>query len=368
MRPTGTQRPVDGDDDGGVEHPPDLIRDGLSRFISDRRRLAWSIVFGLLLATGVVLLLGKASGFAKLAARLREAHPGWLMAGVAVQVLSIFGYVIGFRAMIAREGRGLGLVTTGHIVMASLGATRLLAAAGAGGLAVNYWALRRLGIAPREAVIRVLMLNTVLYAVFGLAAAVAAAVLLGAGDVPVLLAVIWIAVVVTAFVAARFVSQPVRAERLAREPAADGSGSRLRLTVHKAFATAVAGVVRVRPVIARPMRHLGLVGGAMLYWAGDIACLAFGLKAFDVSASVGVIVLGYATGYVANVLPLPTGGVGGVDAAMTFALHLLGLTLDEALAGVIAYRFIGFWLPTIPAAWALIALPRLGRKLAAPAG
>jgi len=57
--------------------------------------------------------------------------------------------------------------------------------------------------------------------------------------------------------------------------------------------------------------------------------------------------------------------VGGVDAAMTFALHALGVPLEGALAGVIAYRFIGFWLPTIPAVWALITLPALGRTLEA---
>jgi uncharacterized membrane protein YbhN (UPF0104 family) len=66
---------------------------------------------------------------------------------------------------------------------------------------------------------------------------------------------------------------------------------------------------------------------------------------------------------VANVLPLPTGGVGGVDAAMTFALNALGVPLEDALAGVIAYRFIGFWLPTIPAVVALVRLPQLGRAL-----
>ena len=34
-----------------------------------------------------------------------------------------------------------------------------------------------------------------------------------------------------------------------------------------------------------------------------------------------------------------------------------------ALAGVIAYRAIGFWLPTIPGVVALVRLPQLGRVL-----
>jgi uncharacterized membrane protein YbhN (UPF0104 family) len=175
-------------------------------------------------------------------------------------------------------------------------------------------------------------------------------------------------VVVAGCVAAgAFVSHPARAGRLSAEPPPRPDGRRLATLARRGFATAVAGVVRVRPVLAHPGRHRGLIGGAALYWAGDILCLAAGLAAFGVDVSVPVLLLGYTTGYVANVLPLPTGGVGGVDAAMTFALAALGVTLEDALAGVIAYRFVGFWLPTIPAVWALVTLPRLGRTLTAAA-
>lgn len=343
--------------------PPEGVRDGLSRFVSDRRRLVISIVIGLMLATGVVLLLGRASGFAKLVSRLREASPGWLIAGLGAQVASILGYVLAFRSIIDADRRRVRLGTTAHIVLASLGATRLLAAAGAGGLAVNYWALRRLGVPARESVVRVLALNTLLYAIFGAIGLTAAAVLLATGDPPVALALTWIAAVAACFVAGRVVTSPARAERLSREPAM--TGSRLGLTVRRGFATAVAGVTRFRSVLADPLGHREMLAGSLLYWAGDIACLWLGLRAFGIDVPAGAVVLGYVTGYVANVLPLPTGGVGGVDAAMTFALHALGMPLEDALAGVIAYRFIGFWLPTIPAAWALIALPRLGRALQA---
>ena len=47
-------------------------------------------------------------------------------------------------------------------------------------------------------------------------------------------------------------------------------------------------------------------------------------------------------------LPLPVGGVGGVDAAMTYALTLVGVPLGTALLAVFAYRFFTFWLPFLP--------------------
>lgn len=342
--------------------------DGLSRFISDRRRLTLSLAVGVLLATGVVLLLGKASGFAKFVDRLREAHAGWLIAGVAVQILSIAAYVVAFRTITVRgQGRPLPLAPVAQIVLAGLGATRLLAAAGAGGLAVNYWGLRRAGIGVRESVARVLTLNTVLYAIFGGIGLTTAVVLWATGDAPAGLAIPWIVIVGICIVAAAYVSSPRRVGRLSHDQHANPDAGRLATTIRKGFATAVIALGRTRAIIAAPGRHVAIITGAAGYWVTDIACLAIGLRAFDVHVDLGVVILAYATGYVANILPLPTGGVGGIDAAMTFALNLLGVPLEDALAGVVAYRFVGFWLPTIPGVWALIRLPRLGRTLEATA-
>jgi uncharacterized membrane protein YbhN (UPF0104 family) len=100
-----------------------------------------------------------------------------------------------------------------------------------------------------------------------------------------------------------------------------------------------------------------------VYWGGDIVCLWAALHSVGVSLSVAEVVLAYATGYAAMILPLPLAGVGGVDAAMTFALTAVGVSLAPALVGVAVYRLFGFWVPTIPALAALVLLPRAGRGL-----
>ena len=348
---------------------PDVVGvpDGLSRFVSDRRRVVASLGIAVFLAVGVVLLLGKASGFAEFVDRLKHAHIGWLVTGVAVQVLSILAYVTAFRTITTRpSGHSLPVGATSQIVLAGLGATRLLAAAGAGGLAVNYWGLRRAGIGTRESIARVLMLNTLLYIVFGVTGMVAAAIMWARGAAPAGLAIPWIAGIGTCLAAAAIVSSPRYAGRLSHDPTPTRTGRpRLSTAIRSGFATAVVALVRTRHIVRRPRHHVPLLAGCAGYWITDITCLAIGLHAFDVHVGVGTIVLGYVTGYVANLLPLPTGGVGGIDAAMTFALHVLGVPLEDALAGVVAYRFVGFWLPTIPGVWALIRLPRLGRMLGA---
>ena len=73
--------------------------------------------------------------------------------------------------------------------------------------------------------------------------------------------------------------------------------------------------------------------------------------------------LAFALGHTAMILPLPLGGVGGVDAAMTYALTAVGVPLALALVAVGVYRLFAFWAPTIPALAALVLLPRTGDRL-----
>jgi uncharacterized protein (TIRG00374 family) len=110
--------------------------------------------------------------------------------------------------------------------------------------------------------------------------------------------------------------------------------------------------------------HAGApLGGSILYWVGDAACLWAALHSVGRPLPVAELALAYATGYAATVLPLPFGGVGGVEAAMTYALTAVGVPLAPALVAVAVYRLFGFWVPTVPALGALLLLPRAGRAL-----
>jgi len=80
----------------------------------------------------------------------------------------------------------------------------------------------------------------------------------------------------------------------------------------------------------------GAIGGSALYWAGDVVCLWAALHSVGEPLPVSELALAYATGYAAMILPLPFGGVGGVDAAMTYALTAVGVPLAPALVAVAA--------------------------------
>jgi uncharacterized membrane protein YbhN (UPF0104 family) len=173
------------------------------------------------------------------------------------------------------------------------------------------------------------------------------------GEAPLSLTLPWLVLIPACFAAARYVTQPARVDRLAAT-----EGSLLR----RGFGYAIAGTAWARDVLVHPQGARALAASA-LYWTGNVVCLWAALHSVDESLPVAELTLAFATGHVAMILPLPLGGVGGVDAAMTYALTAVGVPLAPALVAVAVYRLFTFWLPTVPALVALALVGRAGRSL-----
>src|SRR3954463_6474839 len=111
-----------------------------------RRRI--TIVLG---ALGILLLIALlAPGLGDVRDALADASPGWILAGIALEVASCLSYVLIFRPVFCNRMPwsrslqiGLAEVATGSIVPAS----------GAGGLALGAWVLHRGGM-PAERIAR----------------------------------------------------------------------------------------------------------------------------------------------------------------------------------------------------------------------
>src|SRR5437868_3906145 len=102
--------------------------------------------------------------------------------------------------------------------------------------------------------------------------------------------------------------------------------------------------------------------GTGIYWFGDIACLAFCLRAFEGHfPSIAPLLIGYATGYALTRRTLPLAGAGAVEALLPFALLWSGTPLAAAVPAVVAYRMVNFWLPIVPAIFGLRSLRADGR-------
>lgn len=320
-------------------------------------KVALGVVAAILLVLGVAALIARAAGFSEVRDAIETADARWFGVCLVAQVFALGGYAaVAREAFRWRGGPDPGLRLSAHVVLASIGATRVLAAGGAGALAATYWCFRRARFAPREALVRVLGFNTLFYVAFAAGAWVAALLLLlGAwGDAPAALTLPWLVVVPCCVGAAAFVTQ---ATRVARLGAPRGS------IVRQGLAYAIAGTAWVREVSTTVAGRRSLAA-SLLYWTGNVVCLWAALRSVGIELPLPELVLAFATGHAATILPLPLGGVGGVDAALTYALTVVGVPLAPALVAVAVYRLFAFWVPTLPALAALVLLPRAGRELA----
>jgi uncharacterized membrane protein YbhN (UPF0104 family) len=320
-------------------------------------RIAIAVATAVLLVVGVGLLLVRAAGFAEVRTVIEEADATWFAVCLVAQVVALSAYARVFRGGFAwRGGPDPGFPLSAHVMLASIGATRVFAAGGVGAIAVTYWCFRRARFSADEALVRVLGFNTLFYVAFAVGAWTAAlGVAAGMwGDAPVAFTTPWLVLPPICVAVAVVVTQPGRVERLTVR-----TGSFVR----RALAYAIAAVAWVRGVLPDPAGRR-MLAATVLYWAGNVLCLWASLRSVGVTLPFPELVLAFAAGHAAMILPLPLGGVGGVDAAMTYALTAVGVPLALALVAVGVYRLFAFWAPTVPALAALLLVPRAGARLA----
>jgi glycosyltransferase 2 family protein len=343
-----------------------------------RRRALLGVGVAVVLAAGAFGLVGQVADYGELAAAARRSNRLWLPVAAAGEVLAYVGYVIAYRA-IARVDDGPRLPVWTAIRVVALGFGASVVGSSAGGLAADFWALRRAGLKAHDATRRVLALNTMEWGVLAWFAAFSAIVVLaGRGHgAPIEMTLAWIVVVPTCTALAGYVTQPARLGRLAGvgggRARPGGPGVRvwalwLWEEARRLFADAIGGVRLVRVFVTRPLRHPGGIAGFPLYWIGDLVTLYASLRAFGVSLEATSLVLAYTTAYVLTALPLPAGGAGSMEVVIALTLHAVGVPLAPALLAAFLYRLFAFWLPILPALLLLPTVPQLVEDLPDTAG
>jgi len=321
------------------------------------------IAFGVFVASSLAFLyfvLPQLAGLDTTWKRIGDGDPFWLAIAAGFELVSFGGYILLFRTVFVRGGSRIDWRESYQITMAGLAATRLFAAAGAGGVALTAWALRRSGMDAREVTVRMVAFMSLLYAVY-MGTLVVDGVLLRTGvfpgNAPFAFTVVPAALGAAALLA--FGAMALVPGDLERRLERWAGGRRRGLArVAGRVATVPALVAEGVREALRLMREreFGLLG-AFVWWAFDIAVLWACFHAFGDPPSKAVIVMAYFAGMIANVLPFP-GGIGGVEGGMIGALIVFGVPGGLAVVAVLAYRALAFWLPTIPGAIAYLQLRR----------
>jgi uncharacterized protein (TIRG00374 family) len=355
----------DEDDDDIEQRGAALLR--------DRRKLLSLIVAVVLMIVAIYVILPKVVGLDEAFHRLGDAEWYWIAAGLGCMGISFISYATLFRSVLAgretdeRVRERLNTKASYQITMSGFVATILFSAAGAGGVALTYWALRKAGMDRRRAACRMVAFVVLLYSVYAYALIVFGVLLrtdvlpgndpAGGTIFPAVIAGLLLAV------AGMLALVPEDAERRIRELGKRGARwARIAGSLAKVPATLASGVRTAIAYLRHPKRQAGAILGALGWWAGLIGVLWCSFRAVGVEVPFGVLVQGYFVGMFANLAPSPAGGVGTVDAGLIGAFVLFGLDAAVVFPAILLFRLMSVWIPIPVGVGAYIQLRRTVRR------
>ncbi|HEV2974163.1 MAG TPA: lysylphosphatidylglycerol synthase transmembrane domain-containing protein [Solirubrobacteraceae bacterium] len=299
------------------------------------RRPRIATLLSVVIAGGTVVAIAASDSPRALWRTFEQIQPIWLLAAVGVELVAYLGYALAYRATLQATGeKGFSLVLSLRLVVAGFGPFVLL-----GGFSFDRQALRAVHSSRRSARRQVLALGVIEYALLAPAACVCALVLLlESNRASLVLTLPWVFGVPLGFALAAWATQP----RVLRY------FQRSRRRVRRSVGELLGGVEVLRKVVLRPLERPWALVGMGVYWAAEIACLAFALFCFGVELSAPALILAYATGYAASRRSLPLGGAGITEALLTLALIAVHVHATDALLSVVAYRLVNFLAPVLP--------------------
>lgn len=356
--------------DARADEEEDLRVSGMSAMLADRRRLAFATMLVVAIVVAIYVLFPRVVGLDDELARIQDAEWYWVALALVFNVGAFGAYVALFRGVLGGAGiervrRRLDVRASYQITMAGLAATRIFSAAGVGGIVLTYWALRKAGMPRRLSACRMLAFIVLLYSVYALALVVFGVLLRTGvlpGDAPVAATIVPAALAGAALLLAGLVALiPDDLERYLVGLGDSGRFGRLGRAARRLApvpSTAARGIRTAIAYVRHPSRGALAVGGAIGFWAANIAVLWASFEAFGGDVPFAVLVQGFFVGMAANLVPSPAGGVGSVDAGMIGAFVLLGVPGGIVFPAVLTYRVIAFWLPIPPGIVAFVQLRR----------
>ena len=116
-------------------------------------------------------------------------------------------------------------------------------------------------------------------------------------------------------------------------------------------------------IVVRPLHYAEVFFCLLWNWMADCLCLAVAITATGAHVPWRGLFLAYGAAAAAAAVPLTPGGLGVVEVALSAALVAVGLHGSRALAAVLVYRLVSFWL-VLAVGWTILAwLSRKRRQL-----
>ncbi len=287
----------------------------------------------------IYLLLPQAGGLGQTWQVLGTVRWGWLVAGLFVLPTI---YCAAAMALKGAVDHPLGLRRTALVQLAGSFANKVTPK-GLGGMGVNQRYLERSGV-ERPAAVAGIALNMAAGLVVHMTSLIAVSAELGLGSAnSVSLPVPWpymlafVVVMTLLGIIVLFLLPGMRRE---------------------AIAAIVTGAKGLLGVLRTPAQAARLFSGVAGVTVANVLMLTAALHASGVQPSLLKVGAAYLGGEVlASPSPTP-GHLGAIEAVLVANLNTMGVQTGPAVAGVLLFRLVGFWLPIIPGILALRYLRR----------
>jgi uncharacterized protein (TIRG00374 family) len=324
------------------DHPAELP-------IFTRRRLIQTTVIVVALLVGIYFLFPKLVGLSNALGKLDDADPLWIAIAIGFNVLAFGTYIALFKAVVGGDVLRFTWLETYEINMAGLAATLLFSAAGAGGIVLTFWALRKAGMARHEVARRMVAFLTLHYAFYPLALILFGVllrthVLNGKDSIELTIVPAGVAGLLLALGLLFALVPPDLGPRIARFVHGK-RGQEIARSIARVPAVFAEGFRFAISLFTHPRQGGLAVVGAAGFWAANIGILWASFHAFGVHVPLAVVVQGFFLGMVANLIPFAPAGVGAVDAGMIGAFVLFGIPETTVFPAILVYRLIAFWMP-----------------------
>ena len=291
-----------------------------------------------------------------------------LAAACALEVVALAGYANLFRYILKVLDVRLRLHEAWAITISGLAVSHILSAGGVGGWVVTYNALLKYKVPHGIIFVAIAAQQFFNYIVLWLFFAMAMVYLIvtrGGGSILGYLLGISLIVGILAITAygVHLYRHPAQLHRRAHGAARLANGMLRREAFHEHH---IDGWIENLLIgMHRMTRHHGEISLTLLqacvYWLFDMACLWCTFAAFGVKVNVGYLLVGYVVAYSVGTLAPTPGGLGAIEGIMIALFVSFGVPSAVAVAVVLVYRIINFWLPIAPG-FVAYAIVRPGRR------
>jgi uncharacterized membrane protein YbhN (UPF0104 family) len=306
-------------------------------------RFGW--LWAIALVVGGLLLVAQSSSLADALAALVSVEPGWVVVGLGLVAVRYVAAAVSLQAAVRTRIR---LAPAVVVQLAGAFVSRLTPE-GVGWVVVTQRYLESIGL-PRPDALAAIALKVAATGLTRVAVIGVVAFLVGATGLvrfespkldPLVLAVVALAIVGVVILA--IVLRPYA-----------------RAIVRLALAAVDAALVGLRDLAREPLRLAALLASTAWLTVLSVLVLAVSVAAFGADVPLlDVFVVYLISSAVASLTPTP-GNLGSSELAFTAGLVAIGEAPAVALAAVLLYRLLTFWLPIIPGLIAFRSLQSRG--------